>query len=173
MTKIICPVCGKEIEVDVSLSVVKDEPEPVPEPIPVPVPDYNPEASILTFGELLEKFNNVLTSRKYKAVQSSMEVYGYLKWSNHFANSVYDKKEWVFKASTYPLVVDYRGQREDTVKIAYNAMQAWLMASELAELVPDAGESTNTQTLLYKLAYEIGGGRSFPLFGGKALIADP
>ena len=144
-----------------------------PQPEPIPVPDYNPEASILTFGELLSKFNNLLTSRKYKAVTSSMKVYGYLEWSNYFANSLYNKKEWMFRESTYPLVVDYRGQRDDTVKIARNAMQAWLMAMELAELVPDSGETTNTQTELYKLAYEIGGSRSFPLFGGKTLIADP
>ena len=69
--------------------------------------------------------------------------------------------------------MDYRGQKDDTLKIAYNAMQAFLMALELAELVPDSGETTNTQTELYKLAYEIGGSRSFPLFGGKTLIADP
>ena len=171
MEKITCPHCGKEIEVDVALSV---KAEPTPEPVPIiPTPDYNPEASILTFGELLAKFNNVLTSRKYKAVTSSMKVYGYLEWSNYFANSLYNKKEWMFMESTYPLVVDYRGQKDDTVKIAYNAMQAFLMASQLAELVPDSGETTNTQTELYKLAYEIGGGRQFPLFGGKTLIADP
>ncbi len=163
-----------EIGEEITIKAKEKEVEPTPEPVPViPVPDYNPEASILTFGELLAKFNNVLTSRKYKAVTSSMKVYGYLEWSNYFANSLYNKKEWMFNESTYPLVVDYRGQRDDTVKIARNAMQAWLMAMELAELVPDSGETTNTQTELFKLAYEIGGSRSFPLFGGKSLMADP
>lgn len=169
-----CPHCGEEINVDVALTVVKDEPLPQPEPEFVPsFPDYNPEAYVLTFGELLAKFSSVLIVRKYKAVQSSMKVYGYLQWANNFANSLYNKREWMFKESTYPLVVDYRGTREDAKNIAYNAMQAFLMASQLAELVPDSGETTNTQTELYKLAYEIGGSRSFPLFGGKALIADP
>lgn len=173
MTKIICPVCGKEIEVDVSLSVVKDEPEPVPEPIPVPVPDYNPEASILTFGELLEKFNNVLTSRKYNAVQSSMDVYGILKWQYNFADSMQDKGYWAFSPFTYPLVYNYFGEGDDDFQLGYNAMQSWMLAMSLAELVPDYGTVNNTQTELFKLAYEIGGGRNYPLYHINNRACDP
>ena len=61
---------------------------------------------------------------------------------------------------------------EDAV-IAYNAMQAWLMASLLAEIVPDSGADTNTQTELFKLAYEIGGGNEYPLYNDKPLKEDP
>ena len=127
----------------------------------------------LMFGEMLAKFNEVLAWRGYKAVCEGMAVYDYLFWAFHFAERLYDADDWMFRAESYPLLYDYRGKDETDIDTGYNAMQSWLMASALAELVPDSGATTNTQTELFKLAYEIGGGKSYPLYNGKALKADP
>lgn len=52
-------------------------------------------------------------------------------------------------------------------------MQAWLMASCLAELVPNSGSTDNRQSKLFKKAYELAGGRSTPIYGGFAIKGDP
>ena len=127
----------------------------------------------MTFGELLAKFNEVLAWRGYKGVTQGMAVYDYLSWACDFASRQYDGDVWMFLPSTYPLLYDYRGTDETDIDTGYNAMQSWLMASILAELVPDSGATTNTQTELFKLAYEIGGGKTYPLYNGKSLKADP
>ena len=133
----------------------------------------------LAFGELLAKFNEVLAWRGYRAVTAGTATYGYLQWAHGFADRLYDGRtaydgeDWMFSPSCYPLVYDYRGSDGSDDGTAYNAMQSWLMASALAELVPDSGSTTNTQTELFRLAYELGGGRSFPLFNQKTMKADP
>ena len=127
----------------------------------------------MTFGELLAEFNEVLAWRGYKGVTQGMAVYDYLSWACDFARRQYDGDVWMFLPSTYPLLYDYRGTDETDIDTGYNAMQSWLMASILAELVPDSGATTNTQTELFKLAYEIGGGKTYPLYNGKSLKADP
>lgn len=127
----------------------------------------------MMFGELLAKFNEVLAWRGYKGVTQGMAVYDYLSWACDFASRQYDGDVWMFLPSTYPLLYDYRGTDETDIDTGYNAMQSWLMASMLAELVPDLGATTNTQTELFKLAYGIGGGKTYPLYNGKALKADP
>ena len=127
----------------------------------------------LSFDELLAKFNEVLAWRGYKGVTQGMAVYDYLSWACDFARRQYDGDVWMFLPSTYQLLYDYRGTDETDIDTGYNSMQSWLMASILAELVPDSGATTNTQTELFKLAYEIGGGKTYPLYNGKALKADP
>ena len=127
----------------------------------------------MMFGEMLAKFNEVLAWRGYKGVTQGMAVYDYLSWACDFASRQYDGDVWMFLPSTYPLLYDYRGTDETDIDTGYNAMQSWLMASILAELVPDSGATTNTQTELFKLAYEIGGGKTYPLYNGKSLKADP
>ena len=127
----------------------------------------------MTFGDMLAKFNEVLAWRGYKGVTQGMAVYDYLSWACDFASRQYDGDVWMFLPSTYPLLYDYRGTDETDIDTGYNAMQSWLMASILAELVPDSGATTNTQTELFKLAYEIGGGKTYPLYNGKSLKADP
>jgi hypothetical protein len=79
----------------------------------------------------------------------------------------------MFRPESYPLLYDYRGNSDTGKETAYNGMQAWLIASILSELVPDSGATTNTQTELFKTAYEIGGGSSFPLYGGQSFKSDP
>lgn len=143
----------------------KEDPQPQPEPEPV--------TGRLSFQDFIDKFNQVLTSRGYTAITSNLKVSDYLGWAFDFTNRQYDSDVWIFKPETYPLVYDYRGTDTSDDGTAYNALHAWLMASILSELVPDSGATTNTQTELFKLAYEIGGGRSYPLYNNKAFKADP
>lgn len=181
MEKILCPHCGKELEATVVLSAANEEKEE--ESVVSVVTSDNQEQQVDTqepqteavigFIELTEKFNNLLKKRGYGIVDTTTETFYYLRWAYYFADSLYKEGIWMFRPASFPLVCDYRGTKTDTVNAAYNAMQAWLMASELAELVPDSGKTTNTQTELFKLAYELGGGRAFPLFGKKAFLADP
>ena len=150
--------CGYTFE------VVNKEIIPQPEPAKV---------NKLSFLELLDKFNKILKDRGYNTINSNLEVYYYLRWANNYTDRQYNNNFWVFKPETYPLVYNYRGKDTEDDGTAYNALQAWLMASCLAELVPDSGETTNTQTELFKLAYEIGGSKSYPLYNTKAFKADP
>ena len=138
-----------------------------------PTPPNSGGERRMMFGEMLAKFNEVLAWRGYKGVTQGMAVYDYLSWACDFASRQYDGDVWMFLPSTYPLLYDYRGTDETDIDTGYNAMQSWLMASILAELVPDSGATTNTQTELFKLAYEIGGGKTYPLYNGKSLKADP
>lgn len=139
-------------------------------PQPTPTPSGDGRIDVL---DLIGRFNNVLLERGYRAVDMNMGVYEYISWAYDLTRRMYDTSMWMFKPETYPLVYDYRGNDTSDDGTAYNALQAWLMASELAELVPDDGYNTNTQTELFKLAYEIGGGRSYPLYNNKAFKQDP
>lgn len=146
--------------------------EPTIEPVIEPV--IEPTINRITVQELLNEFNSILISRGYKPVTTQSNVYDYISWSNAFTTREYDNGNlWVFKKSTYPLVYDYRGNDNTDSNVAYNALVSWLLASQLAELVPDSGKSTNTQTELFKKAYEIGGGKSYPLYNGKDFKSDP
>lgn len=138
-----------------------------------PTPSPEPSGGRMTLQELLDCFNPILVSRGYKGVKGGMAVKNYLGWACGLAQRCYDNDEWVFNEENYRLVYNYRGDDTSGYETAYNGMQAWLIASILSELVPDAGATTNTQTELFKKAYEIGGGRSYPLYNGKAFKADP
>lgn len=132
-----------------------------------------PAEGRMTLQELLDCFNPILVSRGYKVVAEGMAVRNYLGWACGLAQRYYDGDEWMFRAENYCLVFDYRGKDTGGSKTAYNGMQAWLIASILSELVPDSGATTNTQTELFRKAYEIGGGRSYPLYNRNAFKADP
>lgn len=164
MERIKCPHCGEYIDLEIS---VHEEPVPEPQPIPVPVQDK------LSFNELLNRFNALLKSRGYNEATPSTEVYKMLQWQYHFADERYNEDYWTFSPQTYPLLYDYRGTDTSGSGTAYNAMQSWIMAMSLAELVPDSGSTTNTQSELFKLAYETGGSREFPLYNGMTLKSDP
>ena len=161
-----CPHCGKDIDVEVGLKVTDEAVQPAPD-------DQPQTGTRLSFDELLGGFNTLLTNRGYKAVTSQTYVHHYLSWAYDFTRRQYDGEAWMFRQETYPLLFDYRGMDASDDGTAYNALQAWLMASILSELVPDSGKTTNTQTELFKLAYEIGGGRSYPLYNCKSFKADP
>ena len=175
--KITCPHCGEEITVDILANVnlsahVLDEPAS-----PKTDTDSPQEQSSMKipFEELLASFNTVLLGRGYKQVSFPMEVYGYLTWAYSFARGLYlakdSDKSWMFHDATYPREYN-NGSSTDDEDIAYNAMQAWLMASILAELVPDCGTTTNTQTKLFALAYSYGGA-NYPLYNRQSLACNP
>ena len=156
MEKIKCPYCGKEIVVEVG--VKKEEQQ---------------ESKIKGFDDMLAKFNGVLVSRGYRAVVPTMGIYGAMRWMYAFADSLYNGGHWAFLPSTYPLLFDYRETGEGKSEQAYDAMQSWIMAMTLAELVPDSGEITNTQTKLFYEAYRIGGDSVVDLYSHAPLTEDP
>ena len=163
-TKMRCPHCGAELTV-----TLVEATQTVPQPTPEPTPTFER----MTFSELLAEMNQVLESRGYNQVTMTGEVFDYLSWVYNYADRLYEEDAWMFRSENYPLICDYRGDDMTTANTAYNAMQAWLMASCLAELVPDVGETMNTQTELFCCAYDIGGGSGFPLYSDAAFKADP
>ena len=108
------------------------------EPTPAPPSDEPKEDGRLDLWDLLGRFNSVLTSRGYNAVNISMDVFDYMSWAYDFTKRQYESDTWIFKPETYPLLYDYRGKDTTDDGTAYNALQAWLMASILAELVVPA-----------------------------------
>jgi len=164
--KIKCPHCGKDINVNIDFAVKKESEDAT-------TPSDEATSSRINFFDMLYMFNNVLKDCHYNEVSSSMAIYDYLLWAWNYADSLYNSDEWMFRKETYPLVCDYRGTDTSDSDNAYNAMQSWLMASILSELVPDSGKETNTQTKLFAAAYSIGGGAISPLYSGKTLKADP
>lgn len=165
--KINCPHCGEEIELNIDVCEKTDGAT-----LPSEHGSQDDDGRLL-LDKLIGRFNKVLEQRGYRAVNTTMEVRSYLFWAFNFARNQYNENMWAFTPETYPLVYDYRGSDTNDDGTAYIAMQAWLMASILAELVPDYGQTTNTQTELFKLAYEIGGGSRYPLYNSKVLKADP
>lgn len=170
--KIICPHCGKEIDVDVDITVT-DTLQPQPEP----TPETNDNR--MTFAELADIFSRVLESCGYYKFNDPSEdetagVYNYLSWVNMFADREFNDPDSPFFApENYPDVFNYRGTDLSLIDTTYNAMQSWLMAMCLTELVADQGEDLNTQTQLFLRAWNLGGGSKIPLYGGYDLRGDP
>ena len=130
-----------------------------------------PPSGVLTCDQLISEFNTVLTSRGYNAVTSSMGAYNYLCTMYNRAVAEYDNGD-LMKSSTYSdlEVFNYHGNNTTYAVEAENAMTSWVMAMCLAELVPDkasGSEHVNTQTLLFQKAYNLGGGRSIPIYGNS------
>ena len=157
-TKIKCPHCGTMLDLAISVS---EEISPIP-----------PSDNRMSSEDILKIFNPILKTHGYNTVEDGMKVKDYINWSYDLAQRYYDNDEWMFKEDTYHLIYNYRGTDTSNYEIAYNGMQAWLIASILAELVPDFGDD-NTQTNLFATAYSIGGDCSYPLYNDKAFKADP
>ena len=171
-TKLVCPHCGTELEIDLNARVNE---EVVPTPTPPGDEPEEPETDgRLPFQQLLDKSNDVLVSTGHLQVSAGMDICDHLLWVYGVADGEWKNDEQGFFApDNYPDVYNFYGDDNSTLDVAYNAMQAWLMAMYLARICPTWGEYTNTQTELYKLAYEIGGGKEFPLFGGQTFKANP
>lgn len=115
-----------------------------------------------TFAQLIEEFNAVLDTD----IDSSMGVYDYLKECFEYADKQWkDTGSRLFSEDTYPEVFDYHGDNKTYYDKAYDAMQSWLMAMCLSEIVPTKGGQTNMQTQLFAKAYALGGGADIPLYG--------
>lgn len=137
--------------------------------------------TLLFFWDLLSEFNSVLAANGKQPVNSTMGVFDYLVEAYYgVINEYEDANSPLFSTDTYqdvPEVVSgvsgFRGSSMAYENTAVNAMTAWVLAMCLAEIVPTSGSQTNVQTQLFAKAYELGGGRDVPLYGGYALRADP
>lgn len=128
----------------------------------------------LHFADLLTEFNAVLTANGKRAVTAAMNVFDYLVEAySSVVNEYEDENSALFSSSTYPEIYGNRGESMTYGTEAVNAMTSWIMAMCLAEIVPTRGTSSNIQTQLFQKAYELGGGRSVPLYGSFALRGDP
>ena len=140
--------------------VTVDEPEP-------PTPTTN-------FDDLLSQFNEVLSEMGKTQVSSAStpNVYNYLKDGYDRALEEYEGNSELFNENYYDEVYDYRGNNTEYRDTAKQAMLSWLMAEQLSELYADSGKTTNTQTELFKKAYELGGGRSVPVYNSNDIHSD-
>jgi hypothetical protein len=99
-----------------------------------------PTTGKMSFSDMLNMFNEVLLSTGHNAVVPGQTVYSSMNWEYNFAD-----KEWnndnseFFSKTNMPEIYEYNGSNKAYTSIAYNAMQAWLMASQLAEYVPTYG----------------------------------
>ena len=133
-----------------------------------------------TFDSLLATFNDKLSSLGKNQVSDTgitSDVYEWLSLCYERADFEWNAEDSdYFDADNYKIPVDYRGDNMEYETTAYNAMQAWLMASCLAELIPSrhtSGTLTNNQTQLFRLAWDIARGDEVPLFNNYHIHADP
>ena len=155
MTKIICPVCGAELEIEQEYKVTATGGD-------------EPVVDGIGFDELLSEMNTVLKKFNFKPVEekTTPEIYNLLFTADDLAREIWGiPGHWLFSKELYKEIVDWHGDNKSYKREAYNSLLAWTMASFLAELCPTSGEKTNCQTELYKLAYGLGGGRAVPLYG--------
>lgn len=154
------------------LVMVKGEDGDTPEPTPDPDPFENK----LRIGDLIAEMNNKLAEFGFKPISdgNTPNLYEYLLKAWDKADTEWKKQgSWMFSPETYRDLINLRGDEMTYIDIAYNSMHAWLMAMQLAELVPTLGTvNINMQTKLFALAYELGGGRAVPLYG-LHIHADP
>jgi len=149
---------GEEITIKAKKKDVQPQPEPQPQP----------SGKYLSFSELLAQMNAVLKNFGFKEVSKSgtPKTYDYLVNADKMASAAWDDTDsWMWKKDSYKEIYDYHGTDKTYKYEAANCLGASLMASCLAELCPTSGEKTNCQTELFKLAYEIGGGRAVPITG--------
>lgn len=154
--------------------LVKGEDGDTPEPTPEPDPD--PFENRLRIGDIIAEMNNKLAEFGFKPISdgNTPNLYEYLLKAWDKADTEWKKQgSWMFSPETYRDLINLRGDEMTYIDIAYNSMHAWLMAMQLAELVPTLGTANiNMQTKLFGLAYELGGGRAVPLYG-LHIHADP
>lgn len=122
----------------------------------------------MLFDGMLRRMNEVLRSYGFREVKESATPKTYSMLYSLWGIAAFEWStdgSWMFDRETYPDLIEMHGDDVSHADDAYNAMQAWMMASQLAELCPTSGGATNCQTDLFKLAYGLGGGAKVPLFG--------
>ena len=138
------------------------------------------------FGAALEQFNDLLEDLGINRIteESTPRTYSYLQAAYLRAEDEWeDANSALFSPTTYPEVypgTDYRGSNILYYDVAKAAMESWILAMLLAELVPSeatGAETTNNQTELYRFAYNDvdpdGDGKKIPLYGGFEIHSDP
>jgi len=150
---------------------------------------FDPAPQEVPFDEdldgLLMYFNPILKAAGTKEITNTATplTYAYLKAAYDLADTEWSSNAHsFFSATTYPEIYngsDYRGTNDTYEKNGTSqlAMQSWLVAMCLSELAPTSGTNTNTQTELFKKAYNLidgsGDGKKVPLYGGYTLKGDP
>lgn len=154
---------------EIIIKVEKEE-----QPIIIEEPEADAQTKIISFDELLSIYNNILSQSLYKTITTVSKTYGMLQWAYIKAKQQWDdESSWMFNQSKFPDLYDWRAPYSKKYKInAFNSLEAWLFAMLLSELVCDKGVMTNTQTLLFDKAYQLGGGKDIPIYG-LDIHADP
>lgn len=110
------------------------------------------------FDDLISAFNGVLygsTTSKYISNSNKTITYNYLLSMYNAAETEWNSNN-LFADENFPDHVNYHKNSYNKDEDAHKAMQAWLMAMCLTELVPNTGTSSNNQTNLYKKAMSYG-----------------
>jgi hypothetical protein len=138
-----------------------------------------PASSTVDFYTLIDSFQDLLPKR----IVEGSRTWIYLLDGFNIADEEWNNStRGLFDDDNFPEIYDgddYRGNNDEYEKdgTSYNAMQSWLMAMELSELVvsysPGGYTSTNNQTNIFKKAYEFVGGANIPLYGGFTTKGDP
>ena len=155
----------------VVVAPTEDEPEPEPKPEPQPEPDDEH----LNFDEVLEEMNGLIRSVGGMGISATNtpNTYNYLQLAWNRADYEWnDRKSWMFSQEVFADVYDWNGNNTDYRREAYDALQAWLMAMCLTELMPTEGEYGNLQTRFFGKAFMLGGGFTIPIYG-LDIRADP
>ena len=131
-------------------------------------PTPTPSGDADSLSTIIQKFNAKLGSG-YIPESESGDVYKYLKSMYDYASSEFDNSSSdFFKSTTYPEATEanptefatlgYRGSNNTFEQngTSKNAMEYWLMAMCMAELIPSSGSTTNNQTKLFEVAYDLG-----------------
>ena len=141
---------------------------------PGPEPEPDPFHNRIRLNDLIAEMNTELAEFGFKSIPTDGKLYNYLSKAWDKADAEWQKTDsWMFSPETYKDLINLRGDDMSYMDVAYNSMHAWLMAMQLAELVPTRGTANmNMQTKLFGLAYELGGGRAVPLYG-LHIHADP
>ena len=127
------------------------------------------------FEDELTQFNGVLSANNITQITSggTPNTYNYLKALHEEAVTKFNNSDDdLFKKSTYAEIYDYRTGSTTNHDLGLSAMTSWLMAMQIAEIVANSGTSTNNQSKIFKKAYDIGGGKSAPVYGYSDLRSD-
>ena len=129
------------------------------------------------FDSLLSYFNNILRTRQKTEISyaNTPNTYKYLCDGYKRALQEYEGESLLFNEDYYDEIYKYRGTNTDYRNAAKNALVSWVMAMQLSELYADYGTLTNTQTELFKAAYDYGtenGGRSIPVYHENDIHSD-
>lgn len=127
---------------------------------------YNPESNPLWndyFEELVNEFNEIIPDSFNKITKNS-NTWNYLLNAYNMAEQEWNDESNIFENINNVEIYSYRGNNNIYVDLSHKGMHAWLMAMCLSEIIPTKGNNNN-QTILYKKAYELGGGRKIPLYG--------
>lgn len=167
--------CGGTTPCNCNDLVTKDEPVPECQCSDLVTNDEpTPPTPTTDFDDLLDEFNVVLASRGKTQITTAAtpNTYNYLQNGYTSALQEYNGNSPLFNENYYDEIYDYRGNNTQYRDTAKQAMLSWLMAMQLSELYADYGTLTNTQTELFKKAYNLGGGRSVPVYNNNDIHSD-